>query len=148
MFVRLSGRIDTSGGGNSCWPWVGARNRFGYGTLGIGGGKTSLAHREVWRLIIGAIPPGMCVCHSCDNPACCRPSHLFLGTPLDNARDKELKGRGNQPKGERHGRAKLTVEQVREIRASADSQPKAAARYGVSHVLIGKIRRGELWASV
>lgn len=75
----------------SCWEWTGFKNK-GYGQLEFRG-KTQRAHRVVWMLIYGEIPDGLCVLHHCDNPSCCNPAHLFLGTMLDNNRDMIKKGR-------------------------------------------------------
>lgn len=78
---------------NSCWIWIGAKNEKGYGVIQIDG-KRHRAHRLVYELYVGSIPPGMLVCHSCDEPSCCNPKHLWLGTNADNQRDKHAKGRG------------------------------------------------------
>ena len=84
---------------SDCWEWAGARNSSGYGHLQANGVYVD-AHRFSWELHFGRIPPGMFVCHHCDNPPCIRSSHLFLGTRADNARDMVAKGRnGNQNTG-------------------------------------------------
>lgn len=96
----------------------------------------------------GPIPDGLHVLHHCDNPPCVNPAHLFLGTNADNVADKTAKGRGRGGRGEAHRNAKLTADQVREIRelaASGLTQREIAARYGVRHTAIGKILRGERW---
>lgn len=131
----------------TCWPWKGLRNTAGYGKY-FYGGRYHLAPRLAWQLAIGPILNDQCVCHTCDTPACVNLSHLWLGTRTDNNSDCLRKGRHHPMRGEGHGRAKLTEEQIREIRASTDSQPVTARRYGVTHVLVGKIRRGELWRHV
>lgn len=135
---------------DECWEWTSSRNRCGYGQFRVGG-KTVSAHRVAWVIAHGPIPAGedfhgMCVLHRCDHRSCTNVSHLFLGTNLDNMRDMQSKGRGNNPRGDRHGsrlhpesrprgdihgsrlhpermsrgedhgRAKLTEEKVREIR--------------------------------
>lgn len=93
-----------------CWPWIASRFHFGHGQVGIGG-KHTTAHRIAWELTNGAIPDGLCVLHSCDNPPCCNPRHLFLGTRGDNAQDRKNKRR--TPTGEKNINAKLTETEVR-----------------------------------
>ena len=81
--------------GDGCWLWQASVTADGYGRMGIGGpgNKRMLAHRVAWQLYVGKIPDGMLVLHKCDNPPCCNPKHLFLGTDADNARDMSRKGR-------------------------------------------------------
>ena len=78
---------------DECWEWNGGRAPTGYGTFGVASGKARRAHRVAWELIHGAAPGELCVLHRCDNPPCVNPAHLFLGTQLDNARDKMRKKR-------------------------------------------------------
>jgi len=107
---------------NECWNWIASKYRNGYGQVSIrraDGSKTmGLSHRVAYQLTFGEIPEGMVVCHRCDNPACCNPTHLFLGTTRDNINDKMSKGRasGNYHCGEEHGNSKLTMEKARELR--------------------------------
>ena len=135
--------------GFGCWNWIGAK-RKGYGIISFGPrpGRIFYAHRIAWELAHSASPGNMCVCHSCDNPACVNPDHLFLGTLSDNARDRDAKGRNINLVGERHGMAKLTDSAVVDIRASAESALALAARYGVSRKTIYCTRRGEGWRHV
>lgn len=92
----------------ACWPWTGKQNRGGYGVW-----QDQLVHRVVYGLVTQD-PGSLCVLHSCDNPACCNPAHLFLGTRGDNARDCMEKKRHRR--GEAHPFARLTVRSVRRLR--------------------------------
>jgi hypothetical protein len=83
---------------DTCWVWTASVNGKGYGSFGYGG-RVQLAHRVSWQMHCGPIPPGLCVCHACDNPSCVRPDHLFLGTIKDNNRDRDRKGRGRLLRG-------------------------------------------------
>jgi hypothetical protein len=88
---RLWRRVEI-GAHWECWVITGHHNRDGYGVLSVDG-NMQLAHRLVWVYTFGPIPPGMCVLHRCDNPPCCNPDDLFLGTQADNMRDMAAKGR-------------------------------------------------------
>lgn len=101
--------------GTRCWLWTASTYTRGYGQFWTGNSFTS-AHRFSYTLEHGSIPEDMDVCHSCDNPLCCNPAHLWLGTAQDNVDDMLKKGRNGQPKNENHRDAKFTNEQVREIR--------------------------------
>ena len=79
-----------------CHLWIGGADPDGYGVISRQGrrGKQERAHRVAYELFVGPIPDGICVLHRCDTPACVNPEHLFLGTNLDNVRDRDAKGRG------------------------------------------------------
>jgi hypothetical protein len=77
---------------DECWNWTGGLDGNGYGRLDFKG-KRYGSHRLSYILSIGDIPGGMFVCHKCDNPLCCNPSHLFIGTLQDNNADRVKKGR-------------------------------------------------------
>jgi hypothetical protein len=129
-----------------CLVYSRYKNRKGYGRIKYNG-RMMLSHRLAWELDRGVEPPpGLYVCHRCDNPSCCNPEHLFLGTATDNNRDRAAKGRGYDSSGERNHMHKLTNEQVGEVRALLKSgmrQPHIAAKYGVSSSLISLINTGK-----
>lgn len=135
---RIRRRINTAG---DCWPWTGARNKDGYGRVGYNG-KVEYAHRLVYLLTRGH-PGDLCVLHSCDNPPCVRPAHLFLGTHADNMRDAYRKGRIKIPGTKLdHQRAAL----IREIHATGRYTQVAIARAcGVTSRTISAIVCGKRW---
>ena len=130
---------------NECWEWKAGRFIDGYGQFSKDN-KSLHAHRVAWELTYGPIPKGMCVLHRCDNPCCCNPAHLWLGTIADNNADRDRKGRGNAPRGEQHGESKLREFEVREIRRSSLPQTQLAQVYGVSYQTVSRIKRFESWA--
>lgn len=112
LAVRLWSHVDTSGGPDACWPWTGGQvHEHGYGTLRVGGYSKAnpvkhklYAHRLAWELTNGPIPAGLNVCHRCDNPPCCNPAHLFVGTQRENLQDASHKHRlpGPGTSGDHH----------------------------------------------
>ena len=103
----------------TCWLWHGklsGTKPWLYGEFNNNGNRIR-AHRFSWELHNGNIPVGMLVCHHCDNPPCCNPAHLWLGTSKDNAADRDAKGRQEFFKGEDHNMARLTESDVRKIRS-------------------------------
>jgi hypothetical protein len=90
------------GSEGECWEWVGCRSKYGYGKFAIKGSRPTQAHRVSYMLNNGAIPDGMVIMHTCDNPPCVNPSHLRLGTHQENDADRNNKGRtarGNKVHG-------------------------------------------------
>lgn len=128
-------------GPDECWGWTAFKHQ-GYGRIGVGA-KSVGAHRVAYMLEKGDIPKGLVVLHSCDNPECTNPAHLSLGTPTDNNRDRNTKGR--QARGERIGAAKLTEAQVAEIRTGNSSLADLALRFGCSASAIAHARVGQTW---
>jgi hypothetical protein len=133
--------IDDSNDG--CWEWTKlSRDDFGYGLFLLVGHKNERAHRVAWRLTNGPIPSGMKILHSCDNPPCCRPGHLFIGTDLDNARDRDRKGRGVILKGDQCKQTKVpdaALSSIRERIQSGEKRSAVAAEYDVSYHTIWDI---------
>ena len=129
----------------SCWMWVGAKTSKGYGAIEVGD-KLMLAHRVAFMLAGNEIPEGFYVCHTCDNPLCVNPDHLFAGTPTDNNRDRDNKGKG--PQGARNASAKLNDDNVREIRSSKLSSSELAEVYGVSKDAVERVRSGKYWSHI
>lgn len=128
-----------------CWVWVG-RLHHGYGSIDWGG-RDRIAHRHLWAYLHGD-PGDLVVCHRCDNAPCVRPDHMFLGTNGDNIRDAVEKGR--IPQGEQKPSAKLTKDQVREIRAKVGAgatKSSLSREYGVHRSTIIRIARYEKWRS-
>ncbi len=131
-----------------CHLFIGSKDSGGYGNLWAEG-KYHLPHRLSWQLANGPIPEGYDVCHTCDTPACCRLSHLFLGTAQQNTADMYAKGRAAI--GVRNGSAKLTETEVRRIRrlhTEGNTGKQIAATFGVSGMTISRIVRGVNWRHV
>jgi hypothetical protein len=135
-------------GPTDCWPWVGTKNHHGYGRpYDPRTGRLIRAHRVIWELTFGPIPDGRVVLHTCDNPPCCNPAHLRLGTQLDNIADRNRKRR--TARGERASHARLTADQVRAIRwrhTFGITMRALAAEYGVSSHQIYLIVHRKSWA--
>jgi hypothetical protein len=142
---RFLGKIQ-KGSDNECWEWV-CNKRGGYGRFRIED-KLYTATRLMWRLTHGTDPAGQLVCHTCDNPACCNPSHLFLGSDAENNADKEQKARGKHPVGEANGLSKLSEEDVIAIYTSTGTHRSVANQYGVTGENIAAIRKGKTWTHV
>lgn len=139
---------------DGCWEWNGRRHEDGYGEIDWHG-KTKKAHRVAYELTFGSIPQGMNVCHRCDNPPCCNPAHLFLGTQSENIQDMDNKGRRNSKypvhRGEKHPFHKLSIAKVSEIRkryASGEiTQSELGEEYGVDNSCVSRIVRNLAWKS-
>ena len=137
-------------GPHDCWEWKLGLSDKGYGRFNTVG-KTFRAHRVAWTLHSGRIPGHLCVCHHCDNPVCCNPAHLFLGTHIDNVRDCASKGRRAIRHGNSHSQSKLTSGRVRLIRAmrpAGFSMNELAEIFQVGRSCIADAASGRRWAHV
>lgn len=161
--ARFWSRVDRSGGPDACWPWMGRREvQHGeYGSLEICGRRWR-ASRIAYELTVG--PLDDYACHSCDNPPCCNPSHIFDGTQRNNIEDAQAKGRiaagdahglRQHPemiaRGERHGGARLSetdVIGIREAAARGELHADIADRHSVSAGTISEIANGHKWSHV
>lgn len=147
--ARLWSKIDKSNI-DGCWPYLGRRIASGYGVLDYRN-RPTLAHRVAYELTHQAnLAPFQFVCHSCDNPPCCNPAHLWVGSSSDNARDMWNKGRGSQNarRGEDHHSAKLSTNDVLDIRSSPSSTGELSKRYSVTREQINNIRSRKAWRHV
>lgn len=112
-----------------CWIWTRYKNKKGYGIISINK-RPILVHRFSYEYYYGIVDNSLCVCHSCDNPSCANPNHLFIGTHKDNMQDAAKKNRNTY--GERNGRAKLSAKQVEEIRNKYIPYSKTLGTYGLA----------------
>lgn len=136
---------------SGCWIWKGAKDQDGYGSFRGLVGKVLYHRAHRWSIahFKGLHPqPGENVCHTCDNPSCANPDHLYIGTVMENQRDKWKRGRGRVARGEGSGHAKITEDDVRAIRASTELQKVIAARYGLTQTTISDIKRRRSWAHI
>lgn len=121
-----------------CHLWTASKNKFGYGKFGIGKSGWMMAHRYSWESTFGEIPKDKYVLHTCDNPSCVNPEHLYLGTYKDNAKDRETRQRGNHPSGISHGRNVLLESQIYEIRDAFDTGNYSFRQLGKIYGIDGK----------
>lgn len=162
---RFWKKVDKSG---NCWIWTGDRTSKGYGRISKDGVRIG-THRYSWLIHNGTIPKGLCVCHTCDNPPCVNPDHLWLGTNLENQQDMTKKGRRvinmvglhsfegrklqleNVSRGERHIRSKFTNNKIYEVRALWETGYTInglARTYGVAVNTMNSILKRKTWKHI
>lgn len=137
---------------DDCWPWLGTKSNNGYGTFSVGSRLSGDArnvspHRYVCELVGRTFGPGQHALHHCDNKQCVNPSHIYVGTQADNARDFLERGTRKVPdqRGEKNPRAKLSASEATEIRRSSESLRSLSARFGVSKTHVSWIKHWKSW---
>lgn len=130
---------------NGCWIWNGCKDKAGYGYSSYNW-KTIKAHRLSYKFFKGEIGKGMNVCHSCDNPSCVNPDHLWLGTTKQNLKDRNLKNRHTH--GASHAKAVFGEHHIIVIRNSTLGVSELARNYGVSIGAISGIKKGRTWKHI
>lgn len=162
--VKFWSRFKITEGSNPCWLWTGAKDKDGYGIIVIRGMTANgnvFVHRVAYLITHGSIPDGHGVLHKCDTPSCARPTHLFSGTQVDNMKDAASKNRTaigdkngmhthteSRPRGERNGRARLTKENVIEIKRrllNGTTHETLASEMKVCRQHITDISNGRKW---
>jgi hypothetical protein len=146
---RLWRGVDRSGGPDACWPWLGATSKR-YGRLvswdlAAKRQRWHQAHRVAWESHHRARALDFDVLHTCDNPPCCNPAHLWLGTHADNMADKAAKGRAHRLIGEDNPAATVTWAMVKSIRSDPRPTRELARATGIPRSTLGQIRRFESW---
>lgn len=137
---RLWSRVNKSDP-SGCWIWQGGHTTFGYGAI-THNGTVRHAHTVAYELTYGPIPPGKHCCHTCDNPGCVNPAHLFVGTNTENVADRVSKGRSA---------SQLSANDVITIRralANGESPSAISARYNVTYATIYAVGRRINWRHV
>lgn len=134
----------------NCWIWNGSVSK-GYGRMKVDN-KVYSAHRLSFKLFKGKIPKNRIICHTCDNPKCVNPEHLYAGTPQTNSDDKFYRGRQryNPPclKGEDNGFSKLDTKTIHKIRNEKGAPKDIAEKFGLSLSHVRRIISRESWGHV
>lgn len=128
-----------------CWFWDGLKNNLGYGRIRVKG-RTVKAHRVMFELTHNVtLTPEQVIRHSCDTPSCVNPAHLLIGSQLDNIAD--MRERKRHAHGET-SYAKLTTDQVKEIRGDSRSQTAIAQQYDICQQTVSDIKSKRIWSHV
>lgn len=147
---RFWNKVEVSGE-EECWNWIGSVNHKGYGSFSVKSSfPTKIAHRIAYLLHYGRIDLSLFVCHSCDNPSCCNPNHLWQGTAKENSSDMKRKGRS--PRGVKQGHSMLSETDVLAIRAMYNTgrfeQKNIAEKFKTSKGNIHHICANNTWRHI
>lgn len=146
---RFWSKVRKSEETDGCWLWTASLHTEGYGHFGLRG-RIVRAHRVSWEIANGVtVPDGMKLCHTCDNPPCVRPDHLFIGTDAENAKDKVRKGRS--PRGEEAPKVRLTndsVQRIVELRRQGVPRKDVARLSDIDPSVITRIMSGQIWSHI
>ena len=140
---QLLSKVVRTDSDNGCWNWGAAKTKAGYGIVMTANNGAMYAHRLMYQITFGEIGEGMFICHHCDNPSCINPSHLFMGTPQDNASDMARKGRAawkSKPMPEEM-RAKISATRAKSGWKPSEAQIKA------SHAAMAEKRKDPAWVA-
>jgi hypothetical protein len=138
-------------GRDECWPWTGAVFRSGYGQFTLNSRKHITASRYSFLIHGGILSSEQFALHTCDNPPCCNPRHLFAGTKKDNNMDRARKGRSNPQRGEDHFRALLNhdlVVQIRTLHSVGKTPSEISRAFSLDQSHVNKVIKRKLWAHV
>jgi hypothetical protein len=147
--TRFLSKIQRTDG---CWPWMAARFQKGYGMFNAGrfrDGRTDIryAHRVVWEFVNGPIPAGAVVRHSCDNPPCCNPAHLLIGTQADNVNDAKVQGKYRDAAHRRWSNPERHQLILALVHAPRGSVMRASREHGIPFralaQAVGRVRRNQ-----
>lgn len=133
IFAKFWGKVDQSGGPDACWPWTGDKHRKGYGRAFVYGFSVP-SHRLALTLHSGEpSDDSLHACHTCDNPPCCNPAHLWWGTNSENVRDAISKGRWSNI-----AKRKIDRDELVALRVQGLSYSQLAKHFSVNQANIGR----------
>lgn len=151
LYNKFWSKVGFTAQQDKCWDWLGFKVKAGYGQFSLNHYQCGRANRMAYYLHYKIDPIGKIVCHSCDNPSCCNPHHLFLGTSKENTADMFKKKRANPPKGTAHWCSKINEDIVRDIRKkciNGCTQAEIAKQYGIYASVVSRIMSKDTWAHV
>ena len=138
---RFEAKVDRSGGPEACHPWIGRKDRKGYGLFDVDGGEVRASRVVLVKKLGRPIASSKMALHTCDNPPCVNEAHLYEGTAKRNAED--AKARGRLATGDRNARTKLSEAAVLDIRSRTERVKVYVERYGVTRHHVRLVQRGK-----